>query len=372
MIQTLTRLRTVALAMACALTAATAAAQTDTVGTLNVTGYTSGYYAAFNGEYEPGELVEFETMSSRANTFGLNTAGIAATYSGGRIRGVAELFYGEVQETAWGEDNYIKNANVGFEVAPGWWIDAGFFSTYVGVESALPKDNVFSSVAVSTFQEPYFHSGVKTSWEGTENLVLELWLMNQYSGYSENNDAKTIGVVGRYTFADDYTLSYTGTFGRETDGRLGDDEDGQVTLYNNVNFVGAPTDQLEFLINGSVATVTNSAGDNGDDALNGVNGMATVRYFVTDEFAIAARGSFVNGEVYGYGFDDNGESLNAVNDFGLSFQLLPTENTFVRLEGRTIGAESEIFGGADPTDRRFDLVISTGINFGRDFTFRRN
>ena len=375
MLQVFTRLRASVLAVACASAATVAVAQTDTVGTLSVTGYADGYYAAFAGaEYSPGDLVEFETMSSRANTFGLNTAGISTSYSGGRIRANAEIFFGEVRETAWGGE-FIKNANVGFEVAPGWWVDAGYFSTYVGVESALPKDNVFSSVAVSTFQEPYFHSGVKTSWEGTENLVLELWLMNQYSGYSENNDAKTIGLVGRYTFADDYTLSYTGTYGRETDGRLGDNEDGQLTLYNNFNLTGTPTDQLELIVNGSFATVTNSSGEQGDESTSGVNGMATVRYFVSDEFAIAARGSFVNGDLYAYGFDGD-ELLSSVNDFGISLQLLPTANTYLRLEGRTIGAQSDIFGNTDDTndnaDRRFDLVISTGINLGRDWTFRRN
>ena len=372
MLQVFTRLRASVLAVACASAATVAVAQTDTVGTLSVTGYADGYYAAFAGaEYSPGDLVEFETMSSRANTFGLNTAGISTSYSGGRIRANAEIFFGEVRETAWGGE-FIKNANVGFEVAPGWWVDAGYFSTYVGVESALPKDNVFSSVAVSTYQEPYFHSGVKTSWEGTEDLVLELWLMNQFSGYSENNDAKTIGLVGRYTFNDDYTFSYTGTYGRESDGRLDDDEDGQLTLYNNVNFTGAPSEQFEFIVNASLATVTNSAGDRSDEATNGLNGMATVRYFVSDEFAIAARGSFVNGDLYAYGFDGN-EALSAINDFGLSFQLTPTPNTYLRLEGRTIGAESEIFGNdGDNADRRFDLVISTGINLGRDFTFRRN
>ena len=349
-------------------------AQTDTVGTLTVTGYADAYYGAFGGgEYGGGELVEFFTMSSRNNTFGLNAAGVAASYEGNRVRGTAELFFGEVQETAWGEDNYIKNANAGFEIAPGWWVDAGFFSTYVGVESALPKDNVFSSVAVSTFQEPYFHSGVKTSWEGTENLTLELWLMNRFAGYDENNDAKTLGLVARYTLAEGYDLSYTGTFGRETDGRLGDDEDGQLTLYNNVNLLAAPSDQFEFIINASLATVTNSSGDGGDEATIGSNGMVTARYFVSDEFAIAARGSFVTGDLYGYGTVD-GEIASNITDFGLSLQLIPTPNTYVRLEGRTIGAETEIFGNpnlGDLSDRRFDLVVSTGVSLDRAFNFMK-
>lgn len=344
-------------------------AQTDTVGTLSVTGYADAYYAAFSGEYAPGELVEFETMSSRANTFGLNTAGVALGYEGGRIRGNAEIFFGEVRETAWGGE-FIKNANVGYEVAPGWWVDAGYFSTYVGVESALPKDNVFSSVAVSTYQEPYFHSGVKTSWEGTDGLSLEFWLMNQFSGYAENNDAKTIGVVARYTLADGYDLSFTGTYGRETDGRLEDGQDGQVVLYNNINFIATPTEQLELILNGSFASVTNSGGDAGDEATSGTNGMATVRYAVSDQFAIAARGSFVTGDLYGYGVVDN-EIVSNITDFGLSFQLTPTPNTYVRLEGRTIGAETEVFGGADPSDRRFDLVVSTGVALDRAFSFVR-
>lgn len=331
----------------------------DTVGTLSVTGYADAYYAAFSGAYAPGELVEFETMSSRANTFGLNDVGVALGYAGGRLRGNAEVFFGEVSETAW-LGSVIKNANVGFELAPGLWLDAGYFSTYVGVESALPKDNIFSSVAVSTYQEPYFHSGAKLGWEGTENLSLELWVMNRYTGYDENNGAKTIGAVARYTFADDYTLSYTGTFGRETDGAKPTNGDAPVRFYNNVNFTAAPSEKFEFVLNGSYFAETNSFGEQNDEALTGVNGMGTARYFVSDMFAVAARGSFTTGDVYG-----------KLNDFGLSFQLIPSDNAYLRLEGRTIGAEGEVFGGGDPSDRRFDLVLSAGVNLSRDWSFLR-
>ncbi len=343
-------------------------APADTVGTLSVTGYADAYYASFSGDYAAGELVEFFTMSSRANTFGLNAAGVAVAYAGGRLRGNAEVFFGEVQETAWGAGNYLKNANVGYELAPGLWLDAGFFSTYVGVESALPKDNVFSSVAVSTFQEPYFHSGAKLAWEGTDNLALELWVMNQFNGYTENNKAKTIGAVARYTFGDDYTLSYTGTFGRETAGPKPTTGDAAIRLYNNVNFLAAPSDKVELILNASYFTETNSVGEQSDEALTGVNGMGTVRYFVSDRFAVAARGSFASGDAYA--FATGGElATGTVNDFGLSLQLLPSDNAYVRLEGRTIGAENEVFGGADPSDRRFDLVLSAGVNLSRDWNF---
>ncbi len=232
----------------------------------------------------------------------------------------------------------------------------------------MPKDNVFSSVAVSTFQEPYFHSGAKLAWEGTDNLALELWVMNRYTGYDENNGAKTIGAVVRYTFADDYTLSYTGTFGRETDGALPDGVDAPVRLYNNVNFLAAPSEKLELILNGSYFTETNSFGELSDEALTGVNGMGTVRYFVSDKFAVAARGSFTSGDAYG--FSTGGElATGNVNDFGLSFQFMPSDNAYFRLQGRTIGAENEVFGGDDPSDRRFDLVLSAGVNLSRDWNF---
>ena len=349
-----------------------------TTQSLEVTGYADAYYAAFTGDYERGEdgfdYVEFETMSSRPNAFGLNSVGVATAYEADKIRANVELFWGEVQETAWA-GQVFKNANVGYEVAEDFWIDAGYFSTYVGVESALPKDNMFSSVAVSTYQEPYYHAAVKASYVGVENLELELWLGNQFNGYNEVNKGKTLGAVARYTFAENYTLSYTGTYGKmlgfynETPQAAVDFADSSsvdlpLGLYNNVNLVATPTDQLEILLNGSFATLTNS-GENGDESITGVNGMVAARYFVSDLFAIAARGSFLAGDdVYG-----------SANDFTLSFQLTPTENSYVRLAGRTIGVGDtdgvSFFTDNDgnATDRRFDLVLSAGVNLSKAFNF---
>ncbi len=340
-------------------------AQSDT-STLNVTAYADAYYAAFTGDYAAGEVTEFETMSSRANILGLNAVGVAAAYEADRIRANAEVFFGEVSDLAWGGSR-IKNANAGVRVAKDFWIDAGFFSTYVGVESALPKDNVFSSVAVSTYQEPYFHAAARAAYSGLEGFDFELWLGNQYNGYGENNKAKTIGAVVRYAINDEFTVSYTGTYGQELRQGLVDTLDAlgankPFNLYSNLNLVATPTERLEILVNGSIATSTNSTGENGEDALSGVNGMATLRYLVSDRLAVAARGSFLTGDAY-----------LSTNDFGLSLQLTPLDDSYVRLEGRTIGSDTDVFtdNDNDPTDRRFDLVLSMGVSLGRDWSFAR-
>ena len=357
--------------------AASAQAQTDTIGTLTTTVYADAFYSAFTGDYSPGEVVEFESISSRADEINLNSLGLNLAYEGQRIRANAEVFTGVVREDAWG-GNFVKNANVGFEVAEDFWLDAGYFSTYAGVESALPGDNVFSSVAVSTFQEPYFHSAFKAAYGGVEGWDFELWLMNQFSGYTENNDAKTIAAVIRYQINDELGISYTGTYGKEGDDLFDDqgndlNDEEAFTAYNNVNLLYAK-DAFELILNGSYAIVTNSTGDNGDESVSGVNGMATARYFLSDKFALAGRFSFLASEdrIFGVGGRGLGAPEN-VNDLTLSLQLIPTENTYVRLAGRTIGASDDIFTDNDGalTDRRFDLTLSAGIKLGRDFNFIR-
>ena len=331
----------------------------DTFGRVNLAAYIDTYYAAYSGDYPAGKLVEFSTASSRANTFALNAIGLAGRFDSERVRARGEVFLGEVAETAW-LGNRVKTARVGFRLAPKLWLDAGYFNTYIGVESVLPNENIFSTVTISSVNEPYFHAGGRLAYQASDALALELWVVNRFTGFDENNGAKTVATVLRYTFNERYRLTYDGTFGRESPGEVAPGAKADFRQFHNFNLVATPLPALDLLLDVSAFIETNTPNRSLPKSLRGYNGLGTLRYHVNDLAAVALRASFLTGEVYG-----------EYNDLAISLQLKPSAHSYLRLEGRRIGSDRNVFGGDEPSARRYDLVLSCGIRLGHSWALTR-
>jgi hypothetical protein len=109
---------------------------------------------------------KFPTSAPRSEAFGLNIAQLTAKFAAEKVRGVFTMHYGDIPQSAWSTQfNMIQEANVGIAFGKKIWLDGGFFRTHLGCESIQPRENMNIGVALTTYYEPYFLSGIKLSYQ---------------------------------------------------------------------------------------------------------------------------------------------------------------------------------------------------------------
>jgi hypothetical protein len=240
--------------IACLLAITLVFAQGDSTR-IELTGYIDTYYASYSNKLAPDEMQPYITVGPRDNQFGLNIAEIGATYNTGAVRGTFVIQYGDIAEATWSDRfKTIQEAWVGMEVSDGLWLDAGFFTTHIGAESFLPKNNYLSSTDIGTYNEPFYQSGARLSYEKSEKFEAQFLVVSGYNLFIDNNDAKSIGMLFTYNVNDRVSFSYTNLFGRESP----EGSKKQYRFYNNFYVDWEPNDKVTTILGGDLSMQTNS------------------------------------------------------------------------------------------------------------------
>lgn len=333
---------------------------------ITLSGYTDVYYATFSAESPTNVLQPYTTVSPRSDRFGLNVAQIGVNYQAERLRGTVILHYGDIAEATWSETfRAVQEANVGLMLFDNWWLDAGFFATHIGTESFLPKNNFLSSTAVATFNEPFFQSGARLSYEGSETFTAQLHVVSGYNFFLDVNDAKSVGVLLSYYIDDQWSVTYTNLFGRES---LDNVSPSQVRFYHNLYLNGSVNEKLLVTVGGDLGTQTNSQLDNGNATALMYNALATVRYQFNPAWSVTARGEVFSdpeGFISGTLPTELGgsEGLQLVG-FTLGAEYRPTENSYVRIEGRNLTTDDNVVLFDQGTNNvRYEWMVTTGFYF---------
>jgi len=180
----------------------------DSTGKLILGGYVSAYYAYYTDTAGPNNYQKFPTISPQSDAFGLNIVQLSAKYSSSRFRGNFTLHYGDIPQSAWSPQfNNIQEANVALKICKPVWIEAGFFRTHLGLESIQPRENIASSMASTTYFEPYYLSGAKLTYRLNGKLTLQAGVFNSFNGFVENNKNKA--VCGSILYEPNKNLSIT-------------------------------------------------------------------------------------------------------------------------------------------------------------------
>ena len=341
---------------------------TRTAPSVTLSGYTDVYFATFSNDLEPNALQPFTTVSPRSDRFGLNVAQLSVAYAAERLRGTLTLHYGDIAEATWTDPfRMIQEANVGLNLLGDWWLDAGFFTTHIGTESFLPKNNYLSSTAVATYNEPFFQSGARLSYEGSEVFSAQLHLISGYNLFLDVNDAKSVGVLLSYAPSDQFSVTYTNLLGRES---LDDAPLRQIRFYQNLYVNATFFEKLLLTVGGDLGTQTHSQlGDPEATALM-YNALATVRYQFTPQWSITTRGEvfedpegFISSTFTDQQGDPQGLQLWGVT---LGAEYRPTENAYLRAEGRNLTTDRSLTIFDQGTDRsRWELMVTMGYYFDK-------
>ncbi len=361
--------------LGCSVWGACLAQTPKPVASLTVSGYMDAYYAYYTDSLPPNSLQAFTTVSPRSNRIGLNVAQLSLAYAAEKLRSTLTLHAGDIAQATWSEDfPLLQEAHVGVLLSKSLWFDAGFFHTHIGTESFLPKNDMLSSTAVATYNEPFYQSGARLSYAPVEKLNAQLWLLNGYNRFLDNNNAKSIGLLLSYKFKDNLSISYSSLFGKESDEGV---RPKQFRSYHNVYLSSNWKKKLFLIVGADVGNQTNSSLLKNNEAALMYNGLLTSRYQFTSAFSATIRAEYFNdpeGFISGVLQEPDG-SLRGLQLWGITagVEYIPAEGAYLRMETRHLQAENHIFHSAGAlTGKRTEVQLTFGIAYDKVFSWQES
>jgi hypothetical protein len=259
----------------------------------------------------------------------------------------------------------IQEANAGIALHPRLWLDAGFFRTHLGFESIQPRENMTTSIATTTYFEPYFLSGAKLTFKASNRLVLQLSAFNGFNTYVETNRNKSLGFTANYEFDENSFLSYNALLTDETPlpGK-------HHRLYQNI-YYGHKSKKFDFGAECNFGLQENSQMKDSTATAYMFSGLIAGKYKLKGgKYATYARAEIFedSDEILTGPVINENHKLVGVNVIGftLGVEYRPTSKSFLRIEDRlleTQGDEHIFLTAHKPTGQRNEIICSLGAWF---------
>lgn len=331
---------------------------------LVISGYIDAYYAYYTDSLGTTDYQKFPSVSPRSNQIGLNTICLDFNYDAEKVRATVGLHFGDIPRSAWSGN--IMQAYAGVRLCKKLWIDAGFFRTHVGTEGLLPKENIANSVSLTTYYEPYFESGIRLNYNATEKLAINLFLLNGYNIYEDNNNKKSYGALITYALGENGNIGYSNYIG--DDSPQGDTINHLRMLHNL--FFNYQITKLKIQIGGDYCTQKNSNITIANKTAAMYSGVIGLKYAICSKFSVYGRGEIFNDEegfMTGVIIDNTGLNTG-YKEWGatLGFEFDPTESSYIKIEARqiTMDKDQEIFRWNNKnTNVRMEAMLTLGISF---------
>lgn len=333
--------------LACLLAGATQLfAQQDTtqITKLSISGYLEAYYLRdFNnpiGNTRPG----FVYSHNRTNEVNINLALLKAAYETTNTRANLTLSVGTYMNANYSaEPGVLKNiyeANAGVRISKkhNLWIDAGIFSSHLGFESAIGKDNWTVTRSIFADNSPYFETGAKISYTSASGkLFLSGLVLNGWQRI-QRVDGSSLPAFGHqlvYKPTDKWTIN-SGSF-------IGSDKADsvrQMRYFHNLYAIYQVNEKLGITFGFDIGAEQKAKGSSTYNVW--YTPVLIARYATTERFSLTARGEYYN-DKHGVivstgtaqGFQTFGYSLNA------DYAILP--NVLWRTELRNLTNKDAIF-----------------------------
>ncbi len=331
--------------------------------------YVDAYIATYSDSLGTNDYQKYTTISPRSNQFGLNVAMFTAKYSSKDIRGVATIHFGDIPRSSWsGNYNFIQEANVGVRLCKNLWLDAGFFRTHIGTEACFPKENYTSSLAITTYFEPYYQSGFRLNYNPTEKLSLYAYALNGYNIYEDNNKKKSAGLLATYVLNDSLNVGYSGYYGDDAAEGSGN----HFRTFHNI-FLNYKGRKIKVTVGADFATQQHADLVDSTQTAFAMGAVLIASYNASNKFRLYTRGElfkdtdgFLSGTFTNKNMHTTGLKLVG---FTLGAEYKPTSNSYIRLEGRNITADNqqEIFHNKNKstnTNTRLEAMLHLGFWLG--------
>lgn len=339
----------------------------DSTEHLVLSGYVSSYYAFYSDSIARSGYQKFPTTAPYNNRFGINIVQLGGTYTSEHIRAIFTLHFGDIPQSAWSPQyNMIQEANVGFLLAKDLWFDMGYFRTHIGLESIQPRENIASSIAMATYFEPYFLSGAKLTYRINEKLAIQANAFNGFNTYVETNKNKAVGLSAVITPSEDLMITVNTITSDESPDSV---RVSHQRLYNNIYLV-YKIHKIDFGAEFNYGLQRNTKLSDPSQTAHMHSALLAIEYKFNSSFAVYGREEFFSDpdEILTGPVENSHHELIGLNFTGttLGVEYKPIENSYVRLEGRTLHTKSnqDIFKINDKSvNHREEVIFSVGVWF---------
>lgn len=326
-------------------------------------GYVDTYYS-WDSDRNGNPIRQFSSTSPYREEFRLNIAQVSLKYNDEKVHGAITLQYGDIPAVNWPSgQQYIQEAYAGFQPAKRLWIDAGYFLTHIGAEGVLPKSNFLNSLALATYYEPFYQSGIRVTYEFSPKFYGALHLLNGYNVFADNNKNKSVGLTLGFKPQDNIEVIYNNLIGNEMPSGV----NGKTRIYNNLVLKFSPSKKLDILIGGDLAIQENSGLADTTSSAVMYSGLAAIKYKPASKFSVSLRGEIFNdkdGFLSGVITQTDG-TLSGLNAYGitLGFEVRPVQNAYFRMEGRYLAAADKQKIFSDVKNSRIEAITNIGVEF---------
>lgn len=331
---------------------------------MTLNGYIETYYAWDTDKDK--SLCQISATSPYRDEFRLCIAQFSGSYSTKRFRSALAIHFGDLPDFNWpdiGSLKYVQEANIGFSPAKDLWFDIGFFITHIGAESIFPRYNFFNTIALVTYYEPIYQSGIRISWS-KDKFYSQLHILNGYNQLTDNNKNKSIGIQLGFRPNDYVDFTYNNIIGNE---QPTEDNNPKTRIQNNLVVKVFAGKYVDMLLGFDHAWQQKSKISDSLQGANMFSGLFAVRYRPHKMFAAAVRYEYhsdMDGFLSGV-FENSDAELTGLiaQAFTLGFEFNPVKFGYVRLEGRYLIAKENQKLFYDNKNTRFESVFSAGAWF---------
>jgi len=341
-------------------------AQTDTTKSpFTFSGYLETYYTYDFGNPDNHNRPAFTYSHNRHNEINLNLGFVKASYNTDNVRANIALATGTYMNANYAaEPGVLKNiyeANAGVKISKNkdLWIDAGIFSSHLGFESAVGRDNWTLTRSIFADNSPYFETGAKISYT-TDNgkwfisgLVLNGWQRIQRV---DGNNTPAFGHQLTYKPNSKITLNSSSFIGNDKA-----DSIKQMRYFHNLYGIFQITEKFALTAGFDIGAEQKSKGSS--DYNTWYTPIVIVKFSPAEKHNIALRGEYYsdkNGAIIGTG------TANGFKTWGYSinYDYLIRNNVMWRIEGRGFSSQDRVFTMNDkPSNNNYFITTSLAIAF---------
>ncbi len=314
--------------------------------TFKVNGYVDAYYA-YDDDNNGSSLRQFSAVASVRDQFRLNLAQVTGTYSASKVRGIATFQFGDIPYYNWPQSpnqflQYIQEANVGFQPAKNFWIDIGYFLTHIGAEGIIPINNYFGSLALTSYYEPFYQSGIKASYTFSDKVYGSAYLLNGYNVFADNNKnlsgAMQLGIKPQSNLE----FIYNNIIGNEQPSGTA----GKTRFFNNLVVKYSTGKKFEILLGADFCVQQKSDLSDSLNSANMYSGLLSFRYKISPKFSVMLRGETYQDEngIMSGTFMNTDSSMVGLQSSGISLGVehRPVDNVYIRVETRYLKTPDDL------------------------------
>jgi hypothetical protein len=175
-----------------------------------------------------------------------------------------------------------------------------------------------------------------------------------------------MGLLATYSVNDQINFGYDNYLG---DDSPAEDSTTHLRFYNNV-FLNLKFNKFKLTTGLDFSTQSHSEINDEQKTATMISGVLIPSYDLPERFRIYGRAEFfndANGFLSGVFFNDKNE-LTGLKIWGVTMgaEWKPTENSYIRLEGRDLAAASDekiFYWNGKNTNVRFEVMINLGVSF---------